>query len=488
MPTVPFAVDDAAFMAEPSSSTTTAVPGAGSAAASYRTQPNQGLSGVPPGVPYIIGNEAAERFSFYGMRSILTVFMTTYLMNGAGQLAVMNQNEATAWSHEFVAAVYFTPILGALLSDGILGKYRTIIYLSIAYCFGHLALALNDTRLGLFIGLGLIALGAGGIKPCVSAHVGDQFGKGNQHLLTRVFGWFYFSINVGSSVSIYLCPILLNNPRFGPHYAFGLPGVLMFLATVTFWLGRKKFVHIPPGGPAFIKEFFSKEGLSALGRLCLIYVFIVFFWALWDQSAGIEWTLQAQKMDLTLWGFHLLPEQVQVTNGLFVLAFIPLFNYGLYPVISRFFPLTPLRKIGLGLFLLAGSFALVWWIQTQIDGGAKPNVGWQILAYAILTASEVMVSITALEFSYTQAPRKMKSALMAAYLLTVTLGNQFDAFLNFLIPTLRRSGMNLDGAAYFRFFTLLMVVVATAFIFISGFYRGRTYLQGEEDSGAGALT
>src|SRR5213080_801414 len=121
----------------------------------YATTPPN-ITTMPPGVPFIIGNEAAERFSFYGMRSILVIFMTTYLMGPGGKLAVMNENEAAGWFHEFVFGVYFLPILGEIISDGLLGKYRTILSLSVVYCFGHLALAVNDTRLGLFIGLLLI--------------------------------------------------------------------------------------------------------------------------------------------------------------------------------------------------------------------------------------------------------------------------------------------------------------------------------------------
>jgi proton-dependent oligopeptide transporter, POT family len=446
----------------------------------YRTEPDKSLTSMPPGVPYIIGNEAAERFSFYGMRSILIVFMTTSLMNATGQLSVMKNSEAAGWFHQFVAAVYFLPILGAIISDGMLGKYRTILFLSIVYCLGHLALAVNDTRLGLFLGLFLIALGAGGIKPCVSAHVGDQFGLGNQHLLSRVFGWFYFSINAGSAISIYLCPILLNDSRFGPHWAFGLPGILMLLATVCFWMGRKRFVHVPPAGIGFIREFFSAEGLSAIGRLLVVYLFVAVFWSLWDQSAGGEWTLQAKSLDLNFFGLTILPEQVQISNALLVLVMIPIFNYFLYPAIDRFFPLTSLRKIGIGLFLIAASFAVIWWIQSQIDFGVKPNVGWQILAYVLLTGSEVMVSITGLEFSYAQAPKTMKSVVMAAWLFTVFVGNQFTAILNFLLPTMRKWGIKLDGAAYFQFFTLLMLVTAILFVFVARRYRGKNYVQGAE--------
>jgi POT family proton-dependent oligopeptide transporter len=446
----------------------------------YRTVPDQTDARMPAGVPNIIGNEAAERFSFYGMRAILAVFMTTYLMNAAGQRAVMGEDEASGWFHQFVSAVYWMPVFGALISDGLIGKYRTIFYLSIVYCLGHLSLALNDTRLGLFLGLSLIAIGAGGIKPCVSANVGDQFGEGNKHLMSKVFGWFYLSINLGSTFSTWLCPILLNNPNFGPHYAFGLPGVFMFIATVVFWLGRKKFVHIPPGGFAFVREFFSKEGLSVLFRLALVYLFVAVFWALWDQSSGGEWTLQAAKLDLNVFGFRVLPEQVQILNPILILILVPIFNYGIYPLIDRAFLLTPLRKIGIGLFLTALSFVVLWWIQLQLDGGAKPHVLWQLPGYVLLTAGEVMVSITGLEFSYTQAPKKMKSAVMALWLFAVSVGNQITSAIDFNKPNLKNIGIDLEGANHYAFFTLFMLITAVLFVFVARHYRGRTYIQGEE--------
>ena len=152
----------------------------------------------PKGIPYIIGNELAERFSYYGMRAILVVFMTQHLMS-SGKLNPMSENEATTYYHLFSMANYFFPIVGAILSDVIWGKYKTIISLSIVYVLGHLALAIDESRLGLTIGLTLIAIGAGGIKPCVSAHVGDQFEEKNKSLLENIFGYFYFSINLHSS-------------------------------------------------------------------------------------------------------------------------------------------------------------------------------------------------------------------------------------------------------------------------------------------------
>ncbi|MEO6871868.1 MAG: POT family MFS transporter [Chthoniobacterales bacterium] len=434
---------------------------------------------MPPGVPYIIGNEAAERFSFYGMRSILIVFMTQYLITSSGAADHMGEAESRQYFALFVAAVYFLPIFGAILAEGFIGKYYTILYLSIVYCFGHFALAINDTRLGLLIGLGLISMGAGGIKPCVSANVGDQFGESNKYLISKVFGWFYFSINAGSFLSTILCPILLNDPRWGPRYAFGLPGVMMVLATVFFWLGRRKFVHIPAGGLSSLKQTFSREGLGALGRLAIVYVFVAVFWALWDQSSGGSWTLQAKNMDLHWLGMDLLPSQVQTANPILILILIPIVNYGLYPLMERFFSVTPLRKIGVGLFLTAGSYVVIWHVQNLIDAGARPSVNWQFLAYFILTLGETMVSITGLEFSYTQAPNKMKSAVMALWLFTVSMGNLFTAGVNYFIRN-PDGTVKMNDSQYFLFFAALMLVAAVIFVFVAMFYRGKTYLQSQE--------
>jgi POT family proton-dependent oligopeptide transporter len=431
---------------------------------------------MAPGVPYIVGNEAAERFSYYGVNGILVMFMTTYLVNARGQLDVMSETEANGWYHTFVTAVYGLPLLGAVLADAVLGKYRTIFWLSIVYCFGHLTLALNDTRLGLAIGLGLIALGAGGIKPCVSANVGDQFGPSNQHLLTRVFSWFYFSINLGSAFSTILIPWLLHKEGFGPRWAFGVPGLAMLLATIVFFLGRKRFVHIPPAGLGrFFAQFREAENLKAILNLLIPVPFVAMFWALWQQNFS-SWVKQAEKLDRHMFGHEWLPEQIQTVNPGFVLLMLPLFSYVIYPLLGRVWRLTPLRKIGMGLFTNALAFVIVALIQQRLDAGERPHVGWQILAFVALTMGEVMVSVTHLEFAYTQAPKKLKSLVMCTYLGAVALGNVFTARVNFYLESSGRTTINAD---YFWFFVKVMLVTAVLWLSVSPFYRGKTYIQDE---------
>jgi POT family proton-dependent oligopeptide transporter len=446
--------------------------------------------GFPPQIKYIVGNEACERFSYYGMRSILVIFMTQSLM--------MAEPAAKALYHNFNAACYLLPLLGAFLSDRYLGKYRTIMFLSIVYCLGHGVLAMFEGSVaGMYWGLGLIALGSGGIKPCVSAHVGDQFSDKNKHLLAKVYDWFYFSINFGSTLSTLLIPWIYK--YYGASWAFGIPGILMAIATYVFWLGRRNYVHVPPAGKTgeagFMavttqaaknlgrrkrgQSFFdlardrygeqAVEGAKAVWDIIKLFAAVSLFWALFDQQ-GSTWTLQAEKMDRSFFGMQLESSQIQALNPLMVMVLIPVFTYFVYPMVAKLgIKVTPLRKMGAGMILAGVSFIMVALFQVALDHGQHLSVGWQILPYLVITMSEVMVSITGLEFAYTQAPRAMKSTVMSFWLITVTVGNWIDAII---------SEMNrFQGASEFWFYSALMFVCALIFVFGAVRYKVRNYIE-----------
>lgn len=199
---------------------------------------------LPRQIPYIIGNEACERFSFYGMRNILVQFLVSSVI-----LAYLpeadREGAAKHVFHSFVIGVYFFPLLGGWLADRFFGKYNTVLWFSLVYCVGHACLALFESdKTGFYTGLFLIALGSGGIKPLVVSFCGDQFDQSNKHLAKIVFDAFYWTINFGSFFASLLMPLFLRN--FGPAIAFGIPGALMFVATLIFWLGRRKYVRVPP--------------------------------------------------------------------------------------------------------------------------------------------------------------------------------------------------------------------------------------------------
>ena len=241
----------------------------------------------PPGIPYIVGNEAAERFSYYGMRQILYLYLLGLFIGMAAENTVPAAElaaakvRATQWSHLFYAGVYLFPMIGGILADRFLGKYRVIFWVSLLYVAGHGTLALagrlgnlgqiDGARLAMLAGLILISVGAGGIKPCVSANVGDQFTPRNGHLVPRIFQIFYFVINFGSFFATALTPWLYQ--RFGAEVAFAVPGGLMAVAAYVFWLGRRKFVQVParPGGKLGAIDF-AASTLLATPLLLAIYV------------------------------------------------------------------------------------------------------------------------------------------------------------------------------------------------------------------------
>ena len=378
---------------------------------------------MPAGIPYIVANEFAERFCFYGINAILALYLVQSMHFGEAQ--------ATTWVSLFKSGAYFFPLLGAVISDVFWGKFRTVIAFSLAYCGGCIVLALGRDPLTIGIGLFLIAFGTGGIKPCVATNVGDQFTSANHHLIERAFSWFYLAINAGSTISILLCPLLLST--YGPTAAFGLPAAMMCVAVVVFWAGRSRFAVVAPAGRAWLGDVFSSRGIATVVRLLAIYLFIAFFWALWDQSNGTTWSLQARSelMDKDLgFGITLLPAQIQAVNAVLILILAPFFSYLVYPLAGRVWAVTPLRKIGVGLFVTASSFVVIAWIESRIQAGSVVSVWWQILAYVVLTAGEVLVSITGLEYSYKQAPLSMKSFIMALFLLSVSVGNLFTAAVN----------------------------------------------------------
>lgn len=502
---------------------------------------------LPRQIPYIIGNEACERFSYYGMRNILVPFLAGYLL-----LDVAEGDRAAAAKevfHIFVMGVYFFPLLGGWLADRVLGKYRVILWLSLLYCVGHAMLALFEAyKPGFYGGLFLIALGSGGIKPCVSAFVGDQFNEKNKILARVVFDAFYWIVNFGSFFASLSMPWVLGN--LGPSVAFGIPGVFMFIATVIFLIGRKDYVVVPPkpSDPhSFLRVIWtaltarsagasansangagsggssaSGLGLLAVGLLCaglalfrwsslgavsaiclalvsvllfggvgawlnlerarghhpdedvngaravlrvlVLFALVTPFWSLFDQKAS-TWVIQAGDMTKPEW---FRPAQMQALNPLLVMVLIPLNNVVLYPALRRAgIELTPLRKMTAGIAFAGLSWIIVGAFQLALDSGARFSIVLQVLPYVVLTFGEVLVSATGLEFAYSQAPPKMKGAIMAFFNLSVTVGNLWVLLANVAVKNdavkraIESSGA-LSVTAFLMFFFAVFAFVAAA--------------------------
>src|SRR6478752_2749523 len=221
--------------------------------------PDKSVNRWPPQVKYIVGNEACERFSYYGMKGILALYITTVLLK--------TQDDATNIIALFSATNYFMPLLGAWVSDRYWGRYHTILWISLSYCAGHAILATSDLiptiegkSYALFAGLGLIAFGSGGIKPCVSAFMGDQFKPEQRHLLQKAYAAFYWSINLGSFFAFFAIPF--TRKHYGYGWAFGVPGIAMAVATFIFWRGTRFYVRVPPSRETKQAGFFKVFGAA----------------------------------------------------------------------------------------------------------------------------------------------------------------------------------------------------------------------------------
>ncbi len=461
----------------------------------------------PPQIKFIIGNEACERFNYYGIRSILALYISTVLFQHLPPGEA--KDRATEIIHLFIFANYFTPLVGGWISDRFWGRYNTILYVSLIYCLGNLMLAFGvGSTAGLYLGLGLIAVGSGGIKPCVSAFCGDQFRPEQSVMIQKAFGLFYWSINFGSFFSFLVIPWLKDD--WGYRVAFGVPGALMLTATLIFWLGRKYYTRIPPSretkSAGFTKvtlyalshlghrkpgqsiwdlarERFSEREVDAarsVGPILMVFAPVIIFWSLFDQTSS-TWVLQGSKMvavPITK-TFAIGAEQMQSMNPLFVMILVPTMLW-LYPRVEKLtgIRVSPLRRMGTGMVLAAVAYVVVGLLQTRITAGTQLSVLWQTLPYFILTTAEVLISTTGLEFAFTQAAAEMKSTIMSFWLLTVAFGNLLVPIITSLKGRLiRAEGVEGASAAVsastFYLYAGLTAVVAILFIVVAMLYKER---------------
>lgn len=470
-------------------------------------RPTAAANRWPPPIKFIIGNEACERFSYYGIRGILALYISEVLFQALPKDE--GRDRATEIIHLWVFANYFSALLGGWLSDKLWGRYYTIFYVSLIYCLGNLMLAASvGSAWGLYAGLALIAVGSGGIKPCVSAFCGDQFKPEQSALLQKAYGLFYWSINFGSFFSFLVIPWIKD--KWGYRLAFGVPGLLMLVATLVFWLGRKHYTRFPPSSQTksagFMKvtwhawthmarrrpgetiwdvarqRFTAREVEAArsVGPVLAVFAPITIFWALFDQTSS-TWVMQGEKMvPVQLFGqLKIGAEQMQSMNPLLVMILVPLMLW-LYP---RFEALTgirvsPLRRMGAGLVLAALAYVVVGLLQTRVDAGAQLNVLWQTLPYFMLTAGEVLLSTTGLEFAFTQAAAEMKSTIMSFWMVTIAVGDLYVAIFTKLKRSLIQAAAGPTGSASvsastFYLYAGLTLGVAILFMLIAMRYKER---------------
>ncbi|HVJ82853.1 MAG TPA: MFS transporter, partial [Planctomycetia bacterium] len=399
---------------------------------------------------FFFWGEFAERCSYYGMRAILPIFLTTVIA-----LPEKDANTYYAW---FKAACYLLPLLGGFLADRYFGKYWTIVGFSIPYIIGQFLLGLNSTYMT-YLALVLLACGSGVIKPNISTLMGltyDQQRPGRLALRSAAFQWFYFSINVGALISMAVLPELRDHwakqaymqrtgvatlpadfqpakqcskEDFSAAYppTFMFPAVLMILALGAFAGGKKHYAveKIGAGAPASPEE--KAEQRSVLLRLLGLFLIMTFYWVPYEHNDSLWVFFARDHMNMTLNFFGasktFAPDGLQWVNSLCVLLFIPFFNYfwpKVDPAGTRF---PPTSKMLIGFVFTAAAAGMMAILGYMVGPETKVSAWWLVFAYVILTLGEVLIYGTGLELAFTAAPANMKGFVTACFLTTNTLGN-----------------------------------------------------------------
>ncbi|KAH9410631.1 proton-dependent oligopeptide transport protein [Ordospora pajunii] len=414
----------------------------------------------------IVSNELCERFCFYGLRSLLFSFLRAEYL--------LSVRSSTAFLHLFISMSYLFTLLGGIVSDMVLGKYNTIVTLGSVYLVGTFFLTYASVQYAsqvlILASLMLISLGTGGIKPCVAAFGGDQLGQASLSGRKRFFDLFYFAINIGSMASMILSPILsdvgcLGKPTCYP-LAFGASSTLLGVSMLLFISGKGSYI-IKPVRKQQLADTFRMVGAAiktivrkkqAVGRdktagistasekahylvsaddqqklvqISKVLLPAIFFWMLYDQQSS-SWVEQGSKMSThaTILGMQIdiVPSQMQAFNSIFTLAFIPTFSKAVYPMLAAIgISLPPVERMSVGIGLVSISFFMSAFIQHKVDVLAynhqQLSILWQLPQYVLLTAGEVMLNITGLEYVYSEAPESMNSLSLSMWLLTVAAGN-----------------------------------------------------------------
>jgi len=404
--------------------------------------------GHPIGLSVLFGPEMWERFCYYGMRALLTFYMVDYLFVGDRPQHVIGYG-FIQWVYGkldpqpmgsliyglYTALIYLTGVIGGTIADRFTGQKRAVIIGGITMAIGEFLL--TDPAL-FFIGLLVLVLGNGLLKPNLSTQVGGLYTPGDARI-DRAYSVFYVGINLGALIAPPICGRLGHAaPGEAPHwqYGFAAAGAGMLIGLAIFLIGLR---FLPPDVRARRKVAEAAQGgapskLTALDKRAVMALVMVafcnlFFWGCYEQQ-GITVALMAEKnTDLSTWFGTLKPEDIQSFNPFFIFAFTPLiFAFWAWQPRPGSEP-SPVTKMGLGCVMTAASYAMLVLPGTAIDSGQKVSVLWLVSATALLTMGELYLSPVGLSLFSRAAPAKLASLMMGVNYLSNCAGNYLAGYL-----------------------------------------------------------
>lgn len=413
----------------------------------------------PRGFWFVFWGELAERASFYGMKALLVLYMID-------NLGYSDANSATVASF-FTAACYILPILGGYIADHYLGKFKTIVYFAIPYIMGHIILGTFNNEAGLYVALALLAGGSGSIKPNVSTLMGQMYREaGKEHLLSQAFSWFYMAINIGAASAMTTLPFVRDHYGYG--VAFMAPTIMMAISLVIFIIGKRYYPKEDVRKSARVVKTAAqrREERAALIRLSGLFLLIVFFWSIFDQSYS-TWTLFARDyLNLETAFGRIPPDAIQGLNPILIIFMTPLFAW-LWAKTDK----DPKRRLSSPKKMLLGFFMVI--ISTGIMSLAgyfaqaeKVSILWEAAAYIMITSAELCISVIGLQMAFEEAPEQMKSTITGVWLCTVFLGDVLAGWFS-------RIYTQTTPSIFFGIMTAMIAGVTVVFYFVGRRFEAR---------------
>lgn len=434
-------------------------------------------TGHPKGLYLLFLTEMWERFSYYGMRGILILYLTkTYLEGG---LNISAQNASLIYGF-FTGFVYFTPLIGGWIADKWIGQRHAITIGGITMMLGQLALFAVNTHAGLFTGLGLLIIGNGFFKPNISTLVGGLYEEGDERR-DSAFSIFYMGINLGAFMAPLVVGFLTDNVfsgtaineageviiSYGYRYGFLAAAVGMFLGQIFFNSLAQKYLGnigkrpgslqasaLNAGAPVDTKKPLTKEERQRITVIFVLFVFAIFFWAGFEQ-AGSSLSLYTDKyVDRVVFGYEIPTAWFQSVNPLFIVLLAPLF--GMFWVSKTGKKLTTPIKMGLGMVILGVGFFFMLGAVAERGGDTedisiKASLIWLVLTYLVHTLGELCLSPVGLSVVTKLSPPKLASVLMGVWLLSSFVANIVGGFL--------ASSVESMGAGKIFLYVALFVIV-----------------------------
>lgn len=388
--------------------------------------------GHPKGLFVLFFTEMWERFSYYGMRAILVLYLVAQTRGDNPGLG-WTDKEALALYGWYTMLVYVASIPGGWIADKILGQKKSVLFGAILLCFGHGILAVEQMW-AFYTGLGLIIAGVGLLKPNISTMVGGLYGK---HDIRRDKGFtiFYIGINVGAFLSALIVGYV--GETYGWHYGFGLAGIGMLLGLVQYVLGQK---HLEGVGDylglsdnaeerAALEKPLTSVEKDRIKVLLISFLLVIVFWGAFEQAGGLMNIYAKENTNRMLFGWQIPASWFQSLNAFFIIV--------LGTGVANFWAKRKLEhkqasslfKMIIGLIIMGSGFFFMSAASTQFQDTGSSAMSWLVLAYLFHTVGELCLSPVALSFITKLAPAKYASIMMGVYFAVTGFGNKLAGLL-----------------------------------------------------------